>query len=276
MRAAAAAPALLITAALLAGAAPTAPAAAAPAPAPATITLNGQDITASLVADLAYFYRHAVDGAPRFALTTGGTSAGMADTARGIADGGMVSRALAAGDPPGLVLTRLARSGVCLISNRANPVASISRAQLQDLVAGRVTGWSGFAGSTRTDAITPVVLAPTTGAGRVFQTVFVDDATPVAWQPVTLISSTQARDYVEQTPSGFGYADLALTGPVHAIAYEGVGCTRQTIRDGTYPASRPLGIVTRGQPRGALARFLRWVRSSPTARRVIATRYVPG
>jgi phosphate transport system substrate-binding protein len=275
MRAAAAALAVLTATAALAVAATSGAAATRPQQ-QRPITLSGQDIVAALVADLAYFYRHAVPGAPRFALTTSGTSGGMADTARGIADGGMVSRALAPGDPPGLVLTRLARSGVCLISNRANPIPSISRAQLQDLVAGRVTSWSGFAGSRRTDTITPVVLAPTVGGGRVFQNVFVDETTPVAWSPVTMISSTQARDYVEQTPSGFGYADLALTGPVHVIAYQGVGCTQQTIRDGSYPASRPLGIVTRGAPRGALGRFLRWVATSPTARRVIASRYVPG
>jgi phosphate transport system substrate-binding protein len=271
MRAASAALALLLTVGLLA-----APGAGSAGAQTNTITLNGQDIVVSLVADLAYFYRHAVRDAPRFSLTSGGTSAGIADTARGIADGGMVSRGLAADDPPGLVLTRLARSGVCLVSNRANPVASITRAQLQDLVAGRVTSWSGFLGSRRTDAIVPVVLAPTTGGGRVFQNVFVDDATPVAWNAQTLISSTQARDYIEQTPGAFGYADLALTGPLHVIAYQGVGCTQQTIRDGSYPASRPLGIVTRGAPRGALARFLTWVRTSPVARRVIATRYVPG
>jgi hypothetical protein len=34
--------------------------------------------------------------------------------------------------------------------------------------------------------------------------------------------------------------------------------------------------VTRGRPRGALARFLRWTRTSRVARRVIASRYLPG
>jgi phosphate transport system substrate-binding protein len=274
MRRAAPALALLLTACALAAPSGAGAAAAAAAP-PRAIVLNGQDIVAALVADLAYFYRQAHPGAAPFSLTTGGTGAGIADTTRGIADGGMVSRALTTGDPPGLVLTTLARSGLCLVSNRANPIASITRAQLQDLVAERVTSWSGFAGSRRTDAIAPATLAPTTGGGRVFQSVFVDDATPVGWAPVTLISSTQERDYVEQTPSAFGYADLALTGPLHVIAYEGVGCTRQTVADGSYPAGRPLGIVTRGSPRGALARFLRWVHASATARRVIASTYVP-
>jgi len=121
----------------------------------------------------------------------------------------------------------------------------------------------------------PVGRSLATGAGQVFQSVFVDLTTPVAWQPVTLPTSAQVRDYVEQTPAGLGYVDLALTQPVHAIAYEGVGCTRATIKNGRYPARRPLGVVTRGRPRPALARFLRWARSSRTARRVIATRYIP-
>ena len=58
------------------------------------------------------------------------------------------------------------------------------------------------------------------------------------------------------------------------MTYEGVPCARETIRTGAYPAQRPLGVVTRGQPRGALARFLRWVATSRKARQVIATRYL--
>jgi hypothetical protein len=34
-------------------------------------------------------------------------------------------------------------------------------------------------------------------------------------------------------------------------------------------------VVTAGKPKGALRRFLRWARSDHTARRVIATRYIP-
>jgi phosphate transport system substrate-binding protein len=239
------------------------------------ITLSGQQITQALVADLAYFYRHAVRHPPRFVIRGGGTSAGIADTARGIVDGGLVSRDLAADDPPGLVLTPLALSGVCLVSGHVNPLPSLTRAQLQDIVAGRVTSWSEVPGAARTDPIVPVTLDRTTGAARVFESVFIDDTTAVAWQPVTLLMSTQVRDYVERTPAALGYLDLAFTAPVHVIAYEGVGCTRATIRAGTYPARRPLGVVTRGRPHGALARFLRWAGTSRTARRVIATHYVP-
>jgi phosphate transport system substrate-binding protein len=250
---------------------------AAPAPeaGAATIRMSGQQITQVLVADLAYFYRHETRRPPRFELTGGGTGAGIADTVRGISDAALVSRELGPDDPPGLRLTRLAVSGVCLASNHTNSVPTISRALLQEIVAGRVTSWSQVPGSARTDPIIPVTLDPGTGAARVFEQVFLDDSTPVAWQATTLLTSLQARDYVERTPAAFAYLDLAFTGPVHPIPYEGVPCTRATIKDGSYPASRPIGVVTAGRPKPALRRFLRWARTDRTAQRVIAARYIP-
>jgi phosphate transport system substrate-binding protein len=239
------------------------------------ITLSGQQITASLVADLAYFYRHAVTAPPRFQITGGGTAAGIADAARGITDGALVSRDLIATDPPGMQMTPIALSAVCLVTNKANPVPGLTRAQIQDIVAARTATWSEIPGATRTGPIVSVELAPTTGAGQVFESVFVDATTPLAWNPVTLLTNAQARDFVASEPDAIGYVDLALTGPLHVAAYEGVPCTRATVRDGSYAARRPLGIATRGQPTSALRRFLRWVKTSPAARRVIASRYIP-
>jgi phosphate transport system substrate-binding protein len=248
---------------------------AAPAPAAPTITLSGSVVVKALVADLAYFYRHDVRNPPRFSLAGGVTASGISDAQRGVVDAGMVARDLTPADPPGLVLTRLALGGLCLVTNRANPVPAISRAQIQDIVAARVTLWSQVPGSPRSDPIVPVGLAPTTGSAQVFLSDFVDLDTPLAYRPITLPTDPDVRDYVARAPAAFGFVDLALTGPLHVMAYEGVGCTRATIRAGTYPARRPLGVVTRGRPRGALARFLRWAKTSRKARRVIATRYVP-
>jgi hypothetical protein len=52
---------------------------AAPAHAAPTITMSGSVITRALVADLAYFYRHAVRDPPRFSLAGGVTASGIAD-----------------------------------------------------------------------------------------------------------------------------------------------------------------------------------------------------
>jgi phosphate transport system substrate-binding protein len=249
---------------------------AAPARGQATVTMSGSVVTRALVADLAYFYRHEVPDPPRFQLAGGVSATGIADVVNRVSNGGMIARSLTPQDPPGLVFTRIARSGMCLVTNRANPVAGVTRAQVQDIVAGRVTVWSQVPGSSRTDAIVPAGRDPTTGSAQVFASEFVDLATPSVYRPVTLPTDLALRDFIARTPAAFGYLDLALTGPLHVLAIDGVACTRTTVRAGTYPASRPLGVVTRGRPRGAIARFLRWVRTSRTARRVIATRYLPG
>ena len=249
--------------------------AAAPARAAPPITMSGAVVTRSLVADLAYFYRHAVNDPPRFSLVGGVSQSGIADAERGIVDAGMVARNLIPGDPADLVLTPVALSGVCVVTNRANPVPAITRAQIQDILAARATGWGQIPGSPRTDPIVLVGLGPTSGTGALLREVFVDVGTPLVARVVTLATETQVRDYVAQTPAALALLDQALVGPLHVAAYEGVGCTRATIRNGTYPAVRPLGVVTRGKPRGALARFLRWARSSAKARQVIRTRYLP-
>jgi ABC-type phosphate transport system substrate-binding protein len=109
----------------------------------------------------------------------------------------------------------------------------------------------------------------------VFEQIFVDFSTPMNWRPVTLLLSIQARTYVQSHPAAFAYLDLAAADTVHAIPYEGHPCTRATVRDGSYPARRPIGIVTRARPKKALRRFLAWTRTSRTARRVIAAHYIP-
>jgi ABC-type phosphate transport system substrate-binding protein len=222
---------------------------ATPAPAGArTITMSGANAALPVAGDLAYYYRHDVRDPPRFSLVGGGTESGIADVARRIVDVGLVSRALGPGDPDGLVMTPFALSGVCLVTNRANPLPGLSRAQLQDLVAARATSWSQIPGSTRTDAIQPVALDLTAGTRSVFLSVFVDLGTPLAYAPRTFATVAQARDFIESAPAAWGYVDSGFTAGLHVVPYEGVNCTRATIASGAYVARRPLAFVTRGRP----------------------------
>jgi phosphate transport system substrate-binding protein len=266
--------ALLVGAALVPATAQARPVAAQARDDATTLTFSGSTSTLPIVADLAYFYGRAVRSAPRFTIVGGGTATGIADAARGIVDAGMVSRALDATDPPGLVVTPIALSGVCLVTNRANPVPGVTRALVQDLVAGRIETWAQVPGSPRTDAVVGVALDRVTGARTVFESAFVDGDTPLANTPRTFLTAAQVRAYVEATPGAWGYVDVAYTAGLHVMRYDGVACGRATIRSGAYPGRRPLGLVTRGRPHGPVARFLRWIATSRKARQVIATRYL--
>jgi phosphate transport system substrate-binding protein len=239
------------------------------------LQVAGSPTAAPLVADLAYFYRRATPTAPAITILASGTDAAVADVSRGLTDLGLASRDRSADDPSGLVFTPFARSGLCLVTNNANKVPNLTRAQIAQLVDGQATDWSQVAGATVTGPITPAGLVPGTGGDAVFLDRFVDLTTPILARPRTFATARQIRDFVAATPGAWGDVDLAFATGVHRVPYEGVACTRATIVDGSYHGAYDLAFMTRGTPRGAVARFLRWVRTSPTARRVIAVRRVP-
>ena len=263
--------ALAVAAAAGALAAP-APASAAP---PRTITMSGAAPAAAVAADLAFFYRRAVRRPPRFELVGGNTITGLSDVSRGISDVGLAARGRAAGDPAGLVFTPFARTGICLVTHRANPVPGLTRAQVQDLVAARVTTWAQVPGAARADAIAAATLVAGAGGRPVVGSSVRDPRTSHAHAPRTWVTERQVRDFVKVTENAWGYVDLAFTAGLHTVPYEGVDCTRATVSARAYEARSELGFVTRGAPAGRVARFIRWVRRSRKARRVIASRYVP-
>jgi phosphate transport system substrate-binding protein len=238
------------------------------------IRISGAFTVTALTADLAYFYRRAERSPPRFDLVGGRTVTGMSDVARGISDIGLASRRLAPGDPAGLVFTPFARTGICLVTNRDNPVPGLSRAQVQDLVAARLTAWPQVAGSPLLDPIVAGALTVGGGSRTTFEATLLDDGTPQLYVPRTFVTAAQMRDFIKVTPNAWGYVDLAFAGELHVVPFEGIPCSRATVRSGTYPARSDYGFVTRGAPKGRVARFIRWVRTSRKARRVIATRYV--
>ena len=143
-------------------------------------------MTQALVADLAYFYRHAVPDPPRFSLLGGGANTGVADAARGVVDAGMLARNLGPDDPPELVFTPIALSALCMITNPSNPVPDFSRALIQQIFTGQVTSWSQVPGSKRTDAIVTAGVILSSAASVYWASVFLDAGTRITYAPATL------------------------------------------------------------------------------------------
>ncbi len=251
------------------------PASAAAAKRPATITLNGPPVVNAILADLAYYYRHSVRNPPRFSFVPGGPNTGVLDALRGTVDGGGLARNLGPSDPPGVVLNPFALSALCIYTHPSNPVANLSRATVQQLLTGQATNWSQIPGSQRTDSIVSVGAVISAPVALYWASVFLDPGLRITYSPRTFTTTSQVRDYVRTDPAAWGYGDLIETQGVHLVSYNGVPCNRATVRAGTYPAQRPLAVVTKGPARGALKRFLRWIKTSPKARKVIATRYIP-
>lgn len=240
---------------------------------PPTIAVSGSPTALPLVADLAYFYRQTRKQPPVFSFVAGGSGAGVFDASRGVTDIGLVTRGREPTDPPEVAFSPFARSAVCVVTNKANPVANLSRAQIAQLLDGATARWADVTGAG--DApIVGATLAVGNGGDSVFLSRFVDLATPITFQPRTFATPSQLRAFVAATPNAWGYVDLAFAGGLHAVPFQGVACDRGTVSSRAYPGTYDLSFVTRARPSRATARFIRWVRTSKVARRAIQMRFV--
>jgi phosphate transport system substrate-binding protein len=240
------------------------------------VTLAGAPALQPLLADLIWFYRQEARRPPGFVLRGGGTTDGLREVRRGLVQIGLADRAPGPADPPGLQLTRIASGGACLITNTANPVPGVKRAQVVDLLDERVAAWESLPG-----AVARGVPEFATEAARGFAA-FAAVRTPLAGPPPperevsrTFSSGTVLRQWIAAGPLRYGFAGPLFSSGVHVVPVDGVPCSRTTIGDGSYPLTRPVAFVTRGAPRGEAARFIRWVRTSARARSAISRVYVP-
>ncbi len=72
-----------------------------------------------------------------------------------------------------------------------------------------------------------------------------------------LPSNGAVKQKVATTPSAIGYISLGyVDDSVKAVAVNGVDCTTETVRNGTYPIARTLYFVTRGQPMEEVLDFI--------------------
>ena len=108
------------------------------------LILTGSSTVAPLAAEIAKRFEATHPGV-RVDVQSGGSSRGIADARQGLADIGMVSRALAESEHD-LYPVAIARDGVCLIVHATNPVRVLSDAQVVGIYTGAITNWRGMGG----------------------------------------------------------------------------------------------------------------------------------
>lgn len=252
------------------------PATAIPATAAAkpTITLSGSTTVAPLAALLIRKYLKVCHHCAKFKLLQGGSNIGISDVAHGRVSIGDSSRDPQPGDPGGLVFNPIARDAICIITNRANPIGDVSQSTVKSIFSGSVRDWSQVSGAAISGTIDLYTRNSASGTHDAFQKLVMGN-TPVASFASQYSSNGLVEQAVQRDPHGIGYVSLHFGSGVHPVAYEGVACTLRNAKSGQYPAIRNLYMVTRGNPRGAIGRFIGWVRNSNAANQIIATGWVP-
>ena len=116
------------------------------------LVLTGSSTVAPLAMEIGKRFEKLNPGV-RVDVQTGGSSRGIADTRSGLADIGMVSRALQKSESDLLAHT-IAMDGITLIVNKANPINVLTDEQILAIYTSKLTHWQQTGGTQQ--AITVV------------------------------------------------------------------------------------------------------------------------
>jgi phosphate transport system substrate-binding protein len=242
----------------------------------ASITMSGSTSIAPLATKLARGYVNTRQGdGTAFRITQGGSDIGINDVARGRVSIGMSSRDPKPADPGGIVFYKVARDAICIVTNRRNPIANMSRKMIQDIFSGRRRSWRQVTGSRANGPIDLVVRTAASGTQDAFQNIFMGQSLRVAGSASTESSNGLQAQAIKSNPNAIGYASFNFTRGLFVVPYKGVPCTLRNAKSGQYRGARNFYFVTRGQPRGERKQFLNWVKGSRAASRIIASNWVP-
>jgi phosphate transport system substrate-binding protein len=243
-----------------------------------TITMSGSTSVAPLASKLAKAYLRSsrrVRRRVRFRLLQGGSDIGISDVAHGRVTIGNSSRDPQPSDPGGLVFNKIARDGVCIVTNRANRIGNVSQRTIQSTFSGRVRNWSRVPGARVSGPIDLVVRTAASGTQDAFQNIFMGPRLRVTPSATPKSTNGLLTQFVKSNREAMGYASLNFTRGTHAIPYRGVRCNLRNAKSGSYLGTRNFWMVTRGRARGAAKAFIRWIRRSRKARRIISRNWVP-
>ena len=262
----------------------------APAAGPqGTITISGAFALYPLVVRWAEEYQKLYPGV-RIDVSAGGAGKGMADCLSGAADLGMVSREISADEvAKGAQALAVAKDAVLLVANARNPVLPDLMARgltLETLrgiyLTGEIVSWGQAAGRAEvSDEIHVYTRSDAAGAPETWARYL--GAKQEDLRGIGIFGDPGILEAVLKDPLGLGYNNLnyaydvqtglpvagAVVLPLDAndngradpdelLATKAQAL--EMVASGRYPSppARELYLVTKGQPRGAVAAFLRW------------------
>jgi phosphate transport system substrate-binding protein len=232
------------------------------------VTIKGSDTMVIMNARLAETFMTKAPGT-FVQVTGGGSGVGIAALINGTVDIAASSRPIKTSEIEKLKARfatmghsfPIARDGLSVYLNTANPVKELTLAQIRDIYTGKITNWNQVGGGNA-----PIILYSRENSSGTY-TYFKDnvlmgkDYSPRAQ---TLQGTAAVVNAVANDPNGIGYGGAAYA---KGIKFAGVKKdekspailpTLETVRSGQYPISRYLYLYLRAKPAGDVKKFLDW------------------
>jgi phosphate transport system substrate-binding protein len=251
----------------------------------ATITVKGSDTMVILGQRWAeeYMKKHKDTTVQ---VTGGGSGTGISALINGTTDVCEASRSMKdpekkqvadkAGGPP--VELPVAKDGLSVYVNEGNPVKELTMAQLKDIYTGKVTNWKDVGGQD--GKIVPYSRENSSGTYVFFKEHVLANAdyTPRAQN---MPGTGAVVSAVSKDKAAIGYGGAAYSKGIKVIKVKkdektpGVVPSDATIKDGSYPLSRPLFFYLRPKASADIKAFTDWVLSPEGQAIVVKVGYFP-
>ena len=169
---------------------------------------------------------------------------------------------------------QIANDCIIPIVHRSNPLTAISRLDLRRIYTGELRNWKGLGGADL--EIEVLQRDDTSGTFEVWQDLVMDKQAAV---PPLLVRNSNAAVVaaVANNPGAIGYISLSfLSAGIKPLSVDGVMGSSRSLRDGSYPISRPLFLFTNGWPDGRVRQFVNFVLDADKGQKMIAdAQYIP-
>jgi len=213
-------------------------------------------------------------------VSGGGSGVGVQAIGEGTTDIGMSSREISDTEKaryPGLVPTEIATDAVVLIVHPSNPVTTFTLDQVRGLYNGTFQGWNSVGGTLTY----PVIIGRDSASGtRVYFSEAVMKNEKYRPDMREMNSNGAVAQAVAQTPAAIGYVGLGFVdSAVKAVEISSngqpVAPTIATVLARQYPISRPLYMITKGQPAGLAKDYIDFI-ISPDGQMIVQNQgFVP-
>lgn len=241
------------------------------------LTITGSSTVAPLMAELAARYEQTHPNI-RVDVQTGGSTRGITDARAGIAQIGMVSRALKS-EESDLTAHTIALDGISMIVHQDNPVQELTDLQIKNIYTGVVSNWQQVGGLDQ--SIQVVNKAEGRSTLELFTYYFKLKNSDIK-ASVVIGDNQQGIKTVAANPTAIGYVSIGAAEfeasqgtPIRLLPINGIPASVEQVRKGNFPLSRPLNLVTQGQPDAAVQALLDFAQSSQNQDLVLAQFFVP-
>lgn len=206
-------------------------------------------------------------------VTGGGSGTGISALINGTTDVCQASRAMKPTEQDKVrekygansVEIPVAKDGLAVYVNAANPLTEITMAQLKGIFTGKIQNWKELGGPDKRI----IIYSRENSSGTyVFFKEHVLEGADYAARAQTMPGTASVVNAVAKEKFGIGYGGAAFAKGIKVLkvkkdaASPAVMPDKKTVLDGSYALSRPLFFYVRAKPAGEVKSFIDWVLSA--------------